>query len=131
LSPRATAGDEDPLDICVLTERPIRRAEVIVEARVIGVLRTLDDGRADDKIAAVLNNDAFWHAAQDISDVPEMIMDRLSHYFETYKAIPSGPSAVRIMGMHGRRRALSIVEAAMADYAHMIAREGTHAARCS
>src|SRR5690606_26583516 len=53
-------GDGDPLDICVLSERPITRSEVIVRARVIGGLQLVDGGQADDKIVAVLSNDLVW-----------------------------------------------------------------------
>jgi inorganic pyrophosphatase len=56
---KATSGDNDPLDICVISERPIARAEVIVQARVVGGLRMLDRREADDKIIAVLMDDAI------------------------------------------------------------------------
>jgi len=55
----ATSGDNDPLDICVISDRPIARAEVIVQARVVGGLRMLDRREADDKIIAVLMDDAI------------------------------------------------------------------------
>ena len=44
LSPKATKGDDDPLDICVITERSINRGEVILRARVIGGLQMVDKG---------------------------------------------------------------------------------------
>src|SRR5690606_31223988 len=53
LMPGAQRGDGDPLDICVLSERPIARAEIIVTARVVGGLPMLDGGEADDKLIAV------------------------------------------------------------------------------
>ncbi len=60
LSPGALRGDGDPLDICVISERPIARSEVILSARVVGGLRMIDGGEADDKIVAVLVSDAIW-----------------------------------------------------------------------
>jgi inorganic pyrophosphatase len=116
LSPYAERGDEDPLDICVLTERPISRAEVILRVRVIGVLRTLDDGQADDKIVAVLGNDPLGDEMQDISEVRKTTVDRLQHYFATYKMTSTHSNAVKMTGVHGREQALAIVEAAMTDY---------------
>src|SRR4030095_13139763 len=56
LSPKSVRGDGDPLDICVLSERPIARSEIIVRARVVGGLQMIDNGDADDKIIAVLAN---------------------------------------------------------------------------
>ena len=55
MSPTSEKGDGDPLDICVITERPINRGEVILRARVIGGVQMVDGGEADDKIIAVLH----------------------------------------------------------------------------
>ena len=88
LSPEAKKGDGDPLDICVITERPINRSEVILKARVIGGIQMVDRDEADDKIIAVLDNDEFWKKVKDISDMSPALLDRLKHYFETYKLSP-------------------------------------------
>ena len=109
-------GDDDPLDVCVLSERTIERAEVILDATVVGGIRMLDGGEADDKIIAVLKNDTFWGDAADISDLPEILIERLRHYFSTYKMVPGGPSHVSIEDVYGREPALRVVRAAMEDY---------------
>ena len=70
LAPGARRGDGDPLDICVLSERPISKSEILIPARVIGGLQLHDRGEADDKIIAVLQNDNVMGAARDVSDVP-------------------------------------------------------------
>ena len=88
LSPVASRGDGDPLDICVLSERPISKSEIIVAARVIGGLQLIDRGEADDKIIAVLQGDYVWGEAKDIADVPPVLVERLEHYFMTYKLVP-------------------------------------------
>ena len=56
----AKKGDGDPLDICVVSERPITKSEVILNARVIGGIPMIDNGEADDKIVAVLDKDNIW-----------------------------------------------------------------------
>jgi len=81
-------GDGDPLDICVLTERNITHGNIIVPVRPIGGFRMIDDGEADDKIIAVLKGDQVYEEWQDVSDCPEAIINRLKHYFLTYKNIP-------------------------------------------
>ena len=96
LASTATAGDGDPLDICVFSERPINRSEVIVNARVVGGLDVNDGGEADDKIIAVLQNDNIWGKAEDISDLPGVLIERLSHYFSTYKMIPGQESRLKV-----------------------------------
>ena len=116
LTPGATVGDGDPLDICIISERPINRADVLVQARVIGGLQMLDDGEADDKIIAVVCGDCVWGNARDLSDIPEVFVERLRHYFETYKLVPGKPPKVKIDAGYGREHAEKVVRAAMADY---------------
>ena len=70
----AKQGDDDPLDICVVSDRPIDRAELILNARVVGGLPMLDDGEADDKIIAVLEKDHVWSNVDDISELPQSIV---------------------------------------------------------
>jgi inorganic pyrophosphatase len=114
----AAEGDGDPLDICVLSERPINRSEVILRARVIGGLQLIDDGQADDKIVAVLANDLVWHDTKDISELPAVLVERLRHYFETYKMVPGSPSPAHINLVYGAEHAFAVVKAAMQDYEH-------------
>jgi inorganic pyrophosphatase len=116
LSEGATQGDGDPLDVCVLSERPVNRAEVILDARIVGGIRTTEKGDADDKLVAVLANDAIWGGARDIADVPVALVDRLRHYFGTYKMRPGEASSVLVHEVYGRERAFTVVAAAMADY---------------
>ncbi len=116
LCDKAERGDEDPLDVCVVSERQITRSEVILHSRVLGGIQMLDGGEADDKIIAVLENDNFWGEAQDIGDLPEKLIERLSHYFATYKMVPNKPNKISIEGVYGCDHAMKVVEAAMADY---------------
>jgi inorganic pyrophosphatase len=113
----AAGGDGDPIDICVISERPINRSEVILNARVIGGIKLLDEGKADDKIVAVLVNDNFWNKAQELTDLPEIMVDRLRHYFETYKLIPGEPPPSSILSIYGSKHAFEVIRAAIKDYA--------------
>jgi inorganic pyrophosphatase len=112
----ARRGDGDPLDICVLSERPIARNEVIVRCRVVGGLSMIDDGEADDKIIAVLENDYVWGKARGVRDVPAVLVERLEHYFLTYKLVPGRRPTIRMAGVYGPSHALRVVRAAIADY---------------
>jgi inorganic pyrophosphatase len=116
LSRDATKGDGDPLDICVLSERPISKSEIIIAARVIGGLQLIDRGEADDKIIAVLQGDYVWGEAEDITDVPPVLIERLEHYFNTYKLVPGEEQRIRVAGRYGYAHAAAVVEAAMEDY---------------
>ncbi len=116
LLPEAGEGDGDPLDICVLSERPIIRAEVLVPARVIGGLPMVDGGQADDKIIAVLDRDPVYGDVREIHELPEALVDRLVHYFTTYKVLPEQSADVSIGAAYGRERAESVIRASMDDY---------------
>ena len=109
-------GDQDPLDICVVSERPITRAEVLIRAKIVGGLPMLDNGEADDKIIAVLDGDPFWDEANDLTDLPEALIDRLRHYFLTYKMIPSDGPQISIGDAYGRDHAIAVIEASVRDY---------------
>jgi len=116
LSKQVKIGDSDPLDICVLSERPIDRAEVILNARVIGGLHMIDDGEADDKIISVLDNDRYYTDVTDIKDLPEVIIERLRHYFSTYKMIPGKEVNVSVDEVYSKEDAYKVIKAAQDDY---------------
>ncbi|MDH3283574.1 MAG: inorganic pyrophosphatase [Acidobacteriota bacterium] len=112
----ALRGDGDPLDICVVSERPIARVEVIVNARVVGGLPMLDGGEADDKIVAVLENDTVWADVEELSDMPPALIERLRHYFLTYKLVPENAADVSIGDAYDRKHAETVIRAAISDY---------------
>lgn len=115
-SGKTVGGDKDPLDICVLTTAPLA-GNVLVSARPIGGLRMLDDGEADDKIIAVLEGDAAYGSMRDISEVPEGLVDRLRHYFLTYKLNPDGGQVpCEITDVYGREEAHEVIRRSAADY---------------
>lgn len=110
-------GDNDPLDICVLTERHINHGNIIVPAIPIGGFRMLDGGEADDKVIAVLKGDGIYGDAKDISDIPESVIERLRHYFLTYKEIPGSTNPkIEITHVYGREEAMEVVRRSQEDY---------------
>jgi len=111
-------GDRDPLDICVITEKLVPHGDILLKARPIGGLRMLDGGEADDKIIAVMENDALHESWSDIQSCPAAIIERLEHYFLTYKQSPGRKkNRSEILGIYGKREAYEIIAAAHADYA--------------
>ena len=116
LAPGADRGDGDPLDICVISERPITKSEIVLHARVVGGLQLIDRDEADDKIIAVLVNDYVWGEVTQIRDLPPVLIERLDHYFSTYKLVPRQASPIRMEGMYDAEHAMRVVEAAAEDY---------------
>ena len=112
----AEVADGDPLDICVFSERLITRADILLNARVVGGIQMIDGGEADDKIIAVLEGDNIWGGVDDITDLPPIKTERLQHYFSTYKMVPGKDINIRVDHVYGREEALRVIEAARADY---------------
>lgn len=110
-------GDGDPLDILVLTEKNISHGDILVTAKVIGGLRMIDNGEIDDKIIAVLQNDALYSNWNDIYDIPKHIIDRLRHYFLTYKNVPGNEThSCEILKVYGKTEAFEVIAASIKDY---------------
>lgn len=110
-------GDADPLDICVLTERSISHGNILVRAIPIGGMRMLDGDEADDKIVAVLEGDATYGHLREVKDCPPVVIDRLRHYFLTYKQVPgAAPPRVEIAAVYDRDEAYDVINRSRADY---------------
>lgn len=111
-------GDGDPLDILILTERNITHGDIMVPAVPIGGLRMIDGGEADDKIVAVLQGDEVYKGLQDIHECPENLIERLRHYFLTYKDMPGqGHRSCEITHIYNREEAYEVIRRSQQDYA--------------
>ncbi len=109
-------GDDDPLDICVLTEREITHGNIIVKAIPIGGFRLIDNNEADDKIIAVMQQDVVYGQWKDIGELPSAVVNRLKHYFLTYKQLPDSSKVCEITHTYGREEALEVIRASQKDY---------------
>ncbi len=109
-------GDGDPIDICILTEKEITHGDILVHCRPIGGFRMIDGNEADDKIIAVMYNDAFYGDFRDICDLPPLVIDRLKHYFLTYKDLPGNKANTEITHTYGHEESHELVKCAMEDY---------------
>jgi inorganic pyrophosphatase len=86
---------------------------------VVGGLKIIDRGEADDKIIAVLEGDYVWGEAQELVDLPPALLERIEHYFSTYKLVPDEPAKISVTGRYGFAAAAEVIRAAIEDYAEM------------
>src|SRR5688500_14366630 len=84
--PQTLGEDHDPLDIVVLTQVTVV-PRCLIPSKVIGVMRMIDRGEADDKIIAVAENDPSVSHINDIKDLPGHLLAELKHFFENYKTL--------------------------------------------
>ena len=116
-APAVTHGDGDPLDVCVLTDRPVSHGDIVLNARPIGGLRMVERGQADDKIIGVLLGDPTYGELHEVAELPRAVIDRLRHYFLTYKAIPGDASAaITVDPIYDAAQAHAVIEASRSDY---------------
>ncbi len=104
--PHTLCGDGDPLDVIVLNTRPVVPGAVI-RCRPVGVLYMEDDGGMDEKLLAlpVHKLTRNYDAIQDVTDLPEIQMERVKHFFTHYKDLEPGKWAKidRIAGVDDAR----------------------------
>lgn len=112
-----TNGDGDPLDICVLSEKTITHGDIILQAIPIGGFRLIDKGEADDKIIAIMKDDEVFEEWKEITDCTTAVIDRLKHYFLTYKNIPGAEKPTcEITEIYGREEAYEVIKRSQEDY---------------
>ena len=116
-------GDGDPLDILVLSEHRIPRGDIILRAAPIGGLCLIDGGEADDKLISVLVGDTVFEQYTELAQLPRGILQRIEHYFLTYKNLPHELQKCEIAYNYGREGAYRVIENAIADYEELIAEE--------
>ncbi|MFN0093432.1 MAG: inorganic pyrophosphatase [Dehalococcoidia bacterium] len=114
-------GDGDPLDICVLTEKVFTRGDFLLQAVPIGGLRLIDRDEADDKVVAVLVGDPAYGHFTDIAELPTALVDRLRHYFLTYKLPPGATtSSIDVTHVYGREVAHDVILRSVEDYRALV-----------
>lgn len=111
--PQTYCEDKDPLDILVLSQIDIVPM-CMVTAKVIGVMRMLDNGEADDKIIAVAANDMSVNHINDIDELPPHTIKELQNFFEDYKKLEN--KTVVVEEFQNKELALEIVQQSMKDY---------------
>ncbi len=110
-------GDSDPIDICVIAEKAIVSGDILLQAIPIGGFRLIDGDEADDKIISVMKDDAVYGDIKDISELPDKLIERLKHYFLTYKDQPgSEHRKCELPEVYGREEAFEVIRASQADY---------------
>ncbi|MFT4204999.1 MAG: inorganic diphosphatase [Chitinophagaceae bacterium] len=111
--PQTLGDDKDPLDILVLTFEPVVPL-CLVSARVIGVMRMIDNGEGDDKIIAVADDDTTLDQVQSLDDLPSQKLNEIRNFFETYKLLEK--KEVKVTGFENKDVAVSIIETAINLY---------------
>lgn len=111
--PKTYCDDEDPLDILVLSQIKVMPL-CIMRAKIIGVMRMVDEGEVDDKIIAVSPDDKSVSHYEDLEELPEHHLKELRAFFEDYKKLEH--KNVEVDEFMGREKAIEILNQSIIDY---------------
>ena len=114
--PHTLSGDGDPADVLVLMPLPLIPGSVI-RVRTVGMLKMTDEAGEDTKLIAVPVSKVFpgHDNIADVSDVPELTLARISHFFEHYKDLEKG-KWVKVEGWAGKAEALAEIVTCVERY---------------
>lgn len=105
--PKTYCGDKDPLDILVISSE-VFEPFCLAKAKVIGVMRMIDNNEQDDKIIAVALNDESVNYINDISELPPHTEKEIIRFFEDYKILEN--RKIEVGNFLGREVAYKIIE---------------------
>ena len=96
--PHTIAGDGDPVDVLVMTQFALPPG-VVVRCRPIGMLKMVDEAGEDAKLLAVPVDKLtpMYRSVQSPRDLPQVLLDQISHFFEHYKDLEPG-KFVKVQG---------------------------------
>lgn len=107
--PNTLSDDGDPIDVMCYGNRALTPG-CIISARPIGVLMMEDEAGQDEKILAVPSPKltTFYDHVTDYRDMPPILLDRIAHFFEQYKALES-TKWVKVVGWEGIDEARQLI----------------------
>lgn len=92
--PQTLDEDGDELDALIITDAPLATG-VFLKARVIGVMKFVDDDEIDDKIVVVPADDRnTGNAITSLADLPKQKIAQIEHHFTHYKDLKKPGSTV-------------------------------------
>ena len=111
--PQTLWDDDDALDVAVITTYALHPG-ILVRARMVGIIRMLDEGASDDKVLAVPADDPRFDEVQDITDLNKHTVVEIQYFFATYKQVQK--KKVTIEGVDDAAAAKKAFERARALY---------------
>ncbi|EDM23781.1 inorganic diphosphatase [Caminibacter mediatlanticus TB-2] len=114
--PNTLADDGDPIDVLVLSSESVVPG-CVIKSRVIGVLIMEDESGKDEKILAVpvTKLDPKMAKIEKIEDLPEITVQQIKHFFETYKDLEPN-KWVKVTGFEGKEKAIELIKKSIENY---------------
>ena len=110
--PQTLDEDGDELDVLLVTDTPLTTG-LVVEARILGVMKFVDDDEVDDKIIAVPSDDRHnGNAIQSLEDLPAQLIKQIEFHFNHYKDLKK-PGSTIVKEFAGVDAAKQVIAAAI------------------
>ena len=107
--PQTLDEDGDELDALIITEQPLTTG-IFLKAKVIGVMKFVDDGEVDDKIIVVPADDRNnGNAYNSLDDLPKQLIKQLEFHFNHYKDLKKAGTTV-VQGFYGIDEAKEVIK---------------------
>ena len=110
--PQTIDEDGDELDVLLITDQPLTTG-IYTTARVLGVMKFVDDGEVDDKIIAVPADDRNnGDAYQTLVDLPKRLIEQIEFHFNHYKDLKK-PGSTTVKEFAGLDEAKQVIKDAI------------------
>jgi len=107
--PHTLSEDGDPIDVLVVNTRELVPG-CVINVRPVGVLIMEDNAGQDEKVVAVPSHALTkrYDHVHDYSDLPEITLQQIEHFFEHYKDLEPG-KWVKIGDWHDKDMARTLI----------------------
>lgn len=106
--PQTLDEDNDPLDVLVISE-PLQTG-TYMKAKILGVMKFIDDGEVDDKIIAVpVDNRNTGDIMNTLEDIPEALRQQIEHHFNHYKDLKKS-GTTEVVGWYDIEEAKKVIK---------------------
>lgn len=113
--PQTLDEDGDELDVLLITDQPLTTG-IYTTARVLGVMKFVDDGEVDDKIIAVVSDDRNnGDCYQTLADLPDRLIEQIRFHFSHYKDLKK-PGTTEVKEFAGADEAKKVIADAIARW---------------
>ena len=106
--PQTLDEDGDELDVLLITDQPLTTG-IYTKARILGVMKFVDDGEVDDKIIAVPADDRNNGDAYEIlEDLPKRTLEQIEFHFNHYKDLKK-PGSTKVLSFGDVEEAKEVI----------------------
>ncbi len=110
--PQTLDEDGDELDVLLITDQPLTTG-IYTKAKVLGVMKFVDDGEVDDKVIAVVADDRNnGDAIEKLEDLPKRLIEQIRFHFNHYKDLKK-PGTTEVKEFAGLDEAKAVIKTAI------------------